>query len=52
MKGKPEADEAAENDAAEQQTEAAAAPDPEVTGGSEVTDSVTENPDPTPAKER
>ncbi|KAG7225726.1 hypothetical protein INR49_012312 [Caranx melampygus] len=50
MKGKQEAEETDENDAAEQQTEAAA-PDPEVTGESELTDSVTENPDPTPAKE-
>lgn len=51
IKGKQEAEKKTEDDAAEQQTEAAA-PDPEVTGGSEPTDSVTENPDPAPAKER
>ncbi|XP_071358553.1 thyroid transcription factor 1-associated protein 26 homolog [Trachinotus anak] len=50
-KGKEIGEETAENDAAAEQTEAAD-PDPDVTGGSELTDSVTGNPDPTAASGR
>ncbi|XP_023284942.1 thyroid transcription factor 1-associated protein 26 [Seriola lalandi dorsalis] len=51
MKGKEKGEETAENDAVAQQSEAAD-PDPEVTGGSELTDSVTGNPELTAASER
>ncbi|XP_042367324.1 thyroid transcription factor 1-associated protein 26 homolog [Plectropomus leopardus] len=49
MKGQEKGEETGENDAAAQQSEAAE-PDPEVTGGSEQTDSV--NPEPTAASEK
>lgn len=55
MKGQEKGEETAENDVAAQQTEAADPdpdPDPEITGGSELTDSVTGNPEPTAASEK
>ncbi|XP_044041497.1 thyroid transcription factor 1-associated protein 26 homolog isoform X1 [Siniperca chuatsi] len=51
MKGQEKGEERGENDAAACQSEAAD-PDPEVTGGSELTDSVTGNPEPTAASEK
>ncbi|XP_073336942.1 thyroid transcription factor 1-associated protein 26 homolog [Pagrus major] len=51
MKGKERGEEGGEDDAGAHQSEAAD-PEPEVTGGSELTDSVTENPEVTSATEK
>ncbi|XP_044199189.1 thyroid transcription factor 1-associated protein 26 homolog [Thunnus albacares] len=47
MKGQEKGEEIPESDAPAQQTEAAADPETEVTGGSELTDAVSGNPEPT-----